>query len=128
MLAFQIEIDGEKAFLAGVEDWHLLTFHLNAMRETNSLDCNAYEISLSMGGMTVRDEHGIAHHFRWGDTRYLDLGSVVTIRTVETGSPDPPARRYRSDREVQDYLTPEEMRQLRYETYLAYKAEFEPDA
>jgi len=129
MLAFEVEIDGEKAFLAGVEDWHLLTFHLNAMREQDSLACSDYDLDLHMGGMTVSDEHGVAHHLRWGGELPLALGSVVTIKIVETDSPDPLVRRYRSDREVQECaFTPEEMRQMRYDDYLAYKAEFEPDA
>jgi hypothetical protein len=51
---------------------------------------------------------------------------MVTIRLIETETPDEPKRRHRSDHEVQELpYTVEEMRQMRYEDYLMLKAEFE---
>lgn len=128
MLAFEIWLNGERTTVAGVEDWSILSFHLTAMRERTPGLNTGNEISTSMGGMTLPDSNEVCHHFRWGRS-YLPIGSIVTIRVIETESPDAPLKRYRSDRETQECpYSEEEMRQMRYEGYIALKAEFESDS
>lgn len=122
MLAFEIEVDGERACIAGIEDWSLLTFHLDAMRNGSS-----EEIWLSMGGMSQDDENRVAHHVRWGRID-LCVGSRVTLTVVNTDEPDPPLRRYRSDREVQENpYTEEEWEEMERSEWMRLKAKFEPD-
>jgi hypothetical protein len=124
VLAFDVEIDGEHFCVAGVDDWSLLTFHLNAMREAES-----EAVWVSMGGMTEDDENGVSYHLRWRDKQDLAVGSTVLIRVIETNSPDPLLRRYRSDREVQESpFTEHEMEEMERAQWLALKAKFEPDA
>jgi hypothetical protein len=56
----------------------------------------------------------------------LNLGDVVTIALTEVASADPPIKRYRSDRDVQeDPFTEEEIREQQWETYVALKKKFE---
>jgi len=76
--------------------------------------------------MTKDNEEGIAHHFRWPRVP-LKIGSTVRVTVVEVDSVDLPVKRYRADKEVQENpFTEEEMREMRYQDYLALKKEFEP--
>lgn len=124
MLAFEIEIDGKHFCLAGVEDWSILAFHLDASRHSES-----DEIRLSMGGLTQNDQNGVSHHVRWRDRQDLKVGSTVTVTVVDTNAPDPLLRRYRSDHDVQECpFTEEEMEEMQRAQWLALKAKFEPDS
>ena len=50
---------------------------------------------------------------------------MVTV--VDTDHPDPPTKRYRSDKEVQENpFTEEELKEMRRQDYLELKKEFEP--
>ena len=130
MFALQIEIDGTHYVTAGAEDWSVLGLHVggrhgdpNASVESARVD----DIDLSVGGLSQPNTEGISHHFRW-PRHPLSVGSRVVITVVDTETPDPPAKRYRSDREVQENpFTDEEMRQMRLESYLELKKEFESD-
>ncbi len=71
------------------------------------------------------DDENIRYHFRWPRLD-LEVGSVVTIEVIESEEPTPPKKRYRSDAEVQENsFTDDEIREMRYQDYLALKAEFE---
>lgn len=126
MLAFKIEIDDKLHAVAGVEDWSVLALHVNAVRSKSHLP-EADDLDISVGGLTTSDEEGIAHHFRWPRVP-LKVGSTVKVTLVESETTDPPAKRYRSDREVQDSpFTEEEARELRRQDYLELKKEFDRD-
>lgn len=85
-------------------------------------------IEVSSGGLALPNDEGIRYHFRWPKFE-LKVGSVVTIEVVETTDPTPPKKRYRSDAAVQENpFTEHEMREMRYQEYLALKAEFESDS
>ena len=117
MLAFEVEIDGEHAFTGGVEDWSVLGLHIAASR--------GIDIFASLGGLSQRDAQGVSYHFRWG-RKPLSIGSRVIVTVVETDHPDPPVRRYRSDREVREPpFNAEEVHEMRRQMYLELKKEFE---
>jgi hypothetical protein len=85
------------------------------------------EVWTSMGGMTETDENGIAHHVLWGRVD-LRVGSKVTLTVVDTNEPDPPLKKYRSDRDVQeDPYTAEEWEEMERSEWLRLKAKFERD-
>lgn len=128
MLAFKVEIDGVPVVVAGAEDWVVLGLHVSAAKG----DPNAQaefgredHIRFSVGGLSERTVEGEAHHFRWKEQR-LAVGSCVVVSVIDAESPDPPVKRYRSDSTVQESpFTEEEMREMRWQDYLALKKEFE---
>jgi len=127
MIAFLVEIDGERTVLAGVEDWSILALHINAMRAEAKPD-EGDDLHFSVGGLTLPDSGQQHYHFRW-PRKDLKVGSVVKVTIVESESVDPPIKRYRSDAQVQENpFTEEEIREMRYKDYLSLKAEFEPNS
>ena len=127
MIGFEVQIDGQIVVTAGVQDWAILALHIDACRLEDDSDSKKAQTEFHVGGLTLPDVEGIRYHFRWGE-KELDIGSIVTIRVVETASPDAPTKRYRSDATIQESpFTEEEQRQMRYEDYLSLKSEFEPN-
>lgn len=125
MLAFEVEIDGRKVVLAGVEDWSILNLTVTASRFEPEAPVPGGWLDARVGGMSLPDEEGIRHHFRWA-THQLRIGSTITMQIVDSATVDMPLKRYRSDAEVQEFpLTDDEVRDLRYQDYLELKAEFE---
>lgn len=128
MLAFKIEIDDEEFVTAGFEDWSILALHVNASRgdPTAHFESARYdEARFSVGGLSERDTDGVSHHVRWKN-RVLPVGSQVKVTVVETGQPDLPLKRYRSDAKIQENpFTEEEMKEMRWKEYLELKKEFE---
>lgn len=125
MLAFKIEIDGEHVALAGVPDWCVMGVHIAATRSDLR---PGEELDLSVGGLSERDALGVAYHVRWSG-RALTLGSRVTVLVVDTEHPDPPVKRYRSDKDVQESaFTEGELREMRRQDYLELKKEFDDNA
>lgn len=122
MLAFQIEIDGVPVVVAGVPDWGILALHVNASRgdpKAKALSARADDIGFSVGGLSERSVDGEAHHFRW-KRQPLSVGSRVVVTVVETETPDPPLKRYRSDSKVQECpFDDEELREMRWQDYLS---------
>lgn len=124
MLAFRIEVDDHPPLVAGVEDWKILALHVNAVRGS-AYKRDEDDLDFSVGGMTKDNEEGIAHHFRWPRVP-LKIGSTVRVTIVNANTADPPVKRYRADKEVQENpFTDEEMRKMRFQDYLALKKEFE---
>ena len=122
MLAFRIEVDGEHVALAGFQDWSVLGMHIAAGGRTR-LNPEQH-IEVSVGGLSNRDTSGAAYHVRWRG-RDLKVGSRVTVSVVDTENPDPPTKRYRSDRDVQESpFTDDETREMRRQDYLELKKEF----
>lgn len=123
MLAFRIEVDGEEVAVAGVEDWAVLALHVTATRSDASEHPFGHS-HVSVGGLALPGETPGHHHFRWKD-RDLQVGSRVVVSVVETDKPTPPAKRFRSDAEVQeDSFTEAEAREMRLKDYLELKKEF----
>jgi hypothetical protein len=128
MIAIQVDIDGVRYAVIGAEDWSLLHAEVIAMfAEPDSKVRDGY-IEFNAHGMTVPNSQDIRHHLRW--TRHpLSVGSVVTMKVVDTDKVNPPKNRYRSDAKVQENpFTDEEMREMRRKDYLSLKAEFEGKA
>ena len=128
MLAFEVEIDGRPLARAGVDDWAVLSLIISANRSRRATDNDDFRLHL--GALTSPDGEGVSHHIRWGDPEtILAIGSHVTLHIVDAEEVDAPARRHRSDREVEESpFSEEEMRELRYRDYLELKREFEPAA
>jgi hypothetical protein len=126
LLAFDIWIDGARLARAGCEDWSVLSAHVTAVKKRHGARQRDGELEFSVGGLSQSDADGAAHHFRWVK-RDLAVGSKVIIEVIETDAPDPPVRRYRSDREVQESpYSDEEIEQFEREELRRLKAKFEP--
>jgi len=122
MFAFEITLNGEHAFLAGIEDWDLLHVDLMALRPRDETEKESYEIKVTgLPHQTV--EHQL-EHVRWG-SKELSMHNEIKIKLVNVDAADPPIKRYRSDKEVQENpLTNEEIKEMRYKNYLELKEEF----
>ncbi len=128
MLAFEIEIDGKKCVTAGVENWTLLSLHLTALRNEKASSSEVEGIDCQVQGFTPRDVENPIRHFRWSRLP-LKMGSVFTLKIIDTTSVDAPIKFYRSDNKVQENpFTEEEMREMRYKHYLELKKEFESES
>jgi hypothetical protein len=126
MLAFEVFIDGERIYVAGVEDCAVLTALISAtFRRPHS--GTAGEIEFSAGGLMQSDAGGASYHMRW-EPRQLQVGSQVTINVIETEQVDEPLRRYRSDRQVQESpWTDQEIEKFEREEWVRLKTQFERD-
>ena len=126
MLAFEVFVDDERICLAGMEDWGVMSVILSAVRSRGGDRPRPGELDISVGGLTEDDSNGVAHHARWTRLK-LQVGSRVIVNIVESQQPDPPTRRYRSDRQVQEpAYTEEEIEEMEREDWLRLKAKFEP--
>ena len=128
MLAFELFVDDRRICLAGMEDWAVMSVILSAVQPREDRERpRTSELNISAGGLSETDASGAAYHARWGKVD-LQVGSKVVINLVDTDQPDPPIRRYRSDREVQESpYTDEEWEQMEREDYQRLKAKFEPE-
>jgi len=122
MLALKIEVDGQPFTIAGVADWALLSAHITANKGNPNAPAELLRedrINLRVGAVSQPDQESISHHCRWG-TLDLRPGSSVLITIVETHEPAPPIKRYQLVREHQgEQFTEEEMREFRWDDYLA---------
>jgi hypothetical protein len=124
MIALKIRINDDETFVIGQEDTSILHSGIVVSRGNQERDVDDY-IRLNAHGLSHETEKGYPEHFRWKD-RELRIGDVVEIELLETDEIDPPVKRFRSDREVQESpFTEEEMREMRYNDYLRLKGEFE---
>jgi hypothetical protein len=80
MIAFEISVNGEKACVAGGNNFVYSAIISRVDDATELVDFN-------VTGML--DENGTPKYLRW-NTPAIQLGDEVTIRIVETNSPDPP--------------------------------------
>ncbi len=124
MIALKIIVNGDLYATIGQEDWSVLTAGVAATRPKQPKDSEE-DIRFNLGGLSRPNADGISHHFRWRELG-LKSGDHVAIEVVETAEVDPPIKRFRSDREVQENpFTEEEWREMRYQDYLELKKEFE---
>ena len=125
MIAFEITVDGEPHPTVGKEDWCVLSAIVSAVR---GRDGRGDDIELAPGGLTLDDEEGVAHHFRW-KRRRLRVGSTITLRVVEVDSLPAAERIYRSDRQPGEPgpFDEEEIEAMEREEYARLKAKFEPE-
>jgi hypothetical protein len=128
MLAFELFIDDERICLAGMEDWAVMSVIVSAVRARDGGERpREAKLDVHVGGLSEDDSDGVAHHARWARID-LTTGSRVSVNVVETDHPDPPVRRYRSDREVHESpFTDEEIEEMEREDWLRLKAKFEPE-
>jgi hypothetical protein len=127
LLAFDVWIDGIRLARAGFEDWSVLSAHVTAVKERHGTRQRSGELEFSVGGLSQSDAEGPVYHLRWAK-RDLAIGSKIVIDIIETDTPDPPIRRYRTDREVQQSpYSDEEIEQFEREELRRLKAKFEPD-
>jgi hypothetical protein len=123
MLAYEVTLDGEKIATAGMNDWSVMSVIISASR--GSIE-HGYKPNhtLHIGGLSQDTDSG-AYHVRW-KAPDLEIGSEILVRVIDCDHPDDPTRCYRSDKDVQENpFTEEEMREMRYQSYLDLKAEFE---
>jgi hypothetical protein len=104
MIAFQIDIDGDRYVVAGAADWSILALHVTAARgrkDAESQATKADDVRFSVGGLSRADATGIRNHFRWPE-KHLDIGSTVTVTVVDVENLDAPVKRFRSDKDVRE--------------------------
>ncbi len=125
MIAFRVSINGGVSIVGSQADWAVLTAIVTAIRNNDASD-TAEQIQVSLGGLSRRSLCGFAEHFRWPELS-VQVGDRVEIDIIETENPNEPAKRFRSDREIEESpFTEAELRELKYKEYLELKAEFEP--
>lgn len=121
MLTYEVTVDGDHVARAGITDWAVMSAIVGMVRDDTS---DNVDYRLSISGMT-RDREDLAHHVRWRMPT-ITVGSEIVIKIVESDQPDAPTKRFRADREVQENpFTEDEVREMRYQSYLELKAEFE---
>jgi hypothetical protein len=123
MKAFRVVVDGKPMGNLGVADFSNASVTVTFAR---SLGIEPVDYYFHIGGLTQSDENGVSRHYRWAAPS-IQEGSRIEIEIVDSENCVPPARVYRSDREVQEpAFTEEEIRDMRYKDYLELKKEFEP--
>lgn len=123
MKAFRVVVDGQQLGDLGVPDVGNASVIVGLSCPPNP---NEWDYRLYVGGLTHPDENDACWHYRWACPK-LKEGSRVEIEIVDSVNCVPPTRRYRSDHEVQEpAFSDEERRDMRYESYLELKKEFEP--
>ena len=126
MLAFEVFVDGERVCVAGMEDWAVMSVILTAVHEGETRGRRREgKLDVSTGGLTEDDADGLAYHARWPRID-LAVGSQVTVNILDIDDPDPPLKRYRSDRPEKRF-TDEEIEEMEREDYVRLKAKFEPE-
>ena len=127
MLAFELFVDDRRICLAGMEDWAVMSVILSGVRRREQDPGDSGRLDIAAGGLSETDADGAAYHARWEKVD-LAIGSRVVINLVETDQPDPPIRRYRSDRDVHESpFTEEQIEEMEREDWLRLKAKFEPE-
>jgi hypothetical protein len=123
MKAFRVVVDGKAMGDLGVADFNNASVIVGFGR---SSEAEPVDYRLHVGGLTQSDKNGISRHYRWACPSIKE-GTRIEIEIVDSENCVPPIRLYRSDHEVQEpAFTEEEMRDMRYESYLELKREFEP--
>ena len=95
MVVFEIELNGESLGTAGANDLSVLTAIVNAVGKLGPNSTGAlrrehiYDMELTVGGLTSRDEGSPQQHLDW-ITHALKTGDVVTVRLVEAEAADAP--------------------------------------
>jgi hypothetical protein len=123
MKAFRVVVDGKAMGDLGVADFSnaSVTVVFGRASEAEPVDYH-----LQVGGLTQSDENGVSRHYRWACPS-IQEGTRIEIEIVDSENCVPPTRLYRSDYKVQESaFTEEETRDMRYESYLELKKEFEP--
>ena len=127
MLAFELFVDDRRICLAGMEDWAVMSVILTGVRRRQDDPDDSGRLDVSAGGLSETGADGADYHQRWEKVD-LAVGSKVVINLVETDRVDPPVRRYRSDRKVQESpFTDEEIEAMEREDYERLKAKFDPE-
>lgn len=121
MLCYEVVVNGQKVAVAGFADWAVMSVIVSSSRGEGKY---GPDHTLHIGGLSTDSEDG-ARHVRW-KTPDLVIGSEVLIKVIDCDKPDEPTKRFRSNKDVQENpFTDEEMREMRYQSYLELKAEFE---
>jgi hypothetical protein len=125
VFAIQVSVNGVKIATAGIEDWGLIHADVMANRARGPDEEDCYE--LNVGGLAQQVTPGKHEHVRWG-RHNLTVGDEITIRLLNTCKTDEPIKRFRSDKTVQENpFTEDEIRQMKWETYIELKKIFEPN-
>ena len=122
MLAFQIDINGERRVVAGCADCDTLNVALVVVsRETDSPP----EFHFNVGGLVRATVPGHLEHVRWRLPE-LKVGDTISVAIIDVDDADAPAKRYRSDKTVQEEpFTEEEIEQFERREYERLRKKYE---
>jgi hypothetical protein len=123
MKAFRVVVDGKTMGDLGVADFSNASVMVGIGRASGA---EPVDFRLHIGGLTQSDENGVSRHYRWACPS-IQEGTRIEIEIVDSENCVAPTRLYRADRKVQEpAFTEEEMRDMRYQSYLKLRKEFEP--
>jgi len=123
MKAFRVVVDGKAMGDLGVPDFANASVTVGFGRAS---EADPVDYRLHIGGLTHPDKNDVSWHYRWACPG-IQEGTRIEIEIVDSENCLPPTRLYQSDYKVQERaFTEEEMRDMRYESYLELKMEFEP--
>ena len=122
MIALQIDLNGERQAVAGCSDCDTLSFTIVVVnRET---DCTP-EFHFNVGGLVRATVPTQLEHVRWRMPE-LKVGDTVSVAVVNVDAADAPAKRYRSDKTVQEQpYTEEEIEQFERREYERLRRKYE---
>jgi hypothetical protein len=88
LIALEVNINGNKTIIAGQDDLSVLAANVTAVGQLGSKSNHkkeAPDLFCSVGGL----EQTTGTHPSWIQHHLLSIGDTVTIKLIETNSPDP---------------------------------------
>ena len=96
MLALEVVLNGDRIAVAGADDLNVLTGMVTAVGKLGrkafgtKAHPKGYDVRLSVGGLTGRQEGTPNEHVRWEEMKKLKVGDEVLIRVLRARVADLP--------------------------------------
>lgn len=125
MRAFRVVVDGIPLGDLGAADFSVANLIVGLTAGSpEKYPYSDGDIRLNIGGLSRRDGGGTSWDYSW-DCPNVGVGSKIEVEIVESEVCVPPTRRFASDRtDPYPSFSEEEIRQMRYRSYLELKKEF----
>ncbi|MCP3876573.1 MAG: hypothetical protein GY699_25980 [Desulfobacteraceae bacterium] len=96
MIAFEVQLNGEKLIRAGQEDMCVLSTTINALGVLGNKSAgtktikDSFELSYSVGGLSSESDEDPGQHFQWISKPELKIDDEILVRIIEVKSADAP--------------------------------------